>query len=81
MNTLTIQNLDDELQIQLRINAAMHKRSMEDEALQILRQALVAAPASIGLGSRISRHFSELDPAELELPARQDMPRAASFSK
>lgn len=79
MNTLTIRNLDDELKTKLHIKAAMHSRSVEDEALQILRQALSAAPASAALGSKISKRFAKLDLADVELPARLDMPRSANL--
>lgn len=79
MNTLTIRNLDDELKTRLDIKAAMHSRSVEDEALQILRQALSAAPVSAALGSKISKRFAALNLADFELPARLDMPRAAKL--
>lgn len=40
MATLTIRNLDDELKSRLRIRAARHDHSMEEEARSILRTAL-----------------------------------------
>ncbi|MYN05813.1 FitA-like ribbon-helix-helix domain-containing protein [Pseudoduganella aquatica] len=81
MNTLTIRNLDDELRARLRSNAARNKRSVENEALQILKQALGAEQISEGLGSKISRRFAQLDLPELALPVRQDKPRAANLSE
>ena len=39
MATMTIHNLDDGLKLRLRVRAAMHGRSMEEEAREILRQA------------------------------------------
>jgi plasmid stability protein len=46
MPTLTIRKLDDELKTKLRIRAARHGRSMEEEARLILRESLNAvAPA------------------------------------
>ena len=40
MATLTIRDLDDSLKLSLRMRAARHSRSMEEEARQILRHAL-----------------------------------------
>jgi plasmid stability protein len=38
--SITIRNLDDALKSRLRIQAAVHGRSMEDEARDILRSSL-----------------------------------------
>ena len=70
MTTLTIRNLDEHTKEQLRIQAARHGRSMEEEARTILRSALEARqpPAGgKGLGSRIHAHFALLGGVELEL--------------
>ena len=40
MASITIRNLDDALKKRLRIRAAEHNRSMEDEVREILRTAL-----------------------------------------
>jgi len=40
MASITIRNLDDALKSRLRIQAAQHQRSMEEEARDILRCAL-----------------------------------------
>ena len=40
MGSITIRNLDDSLKSRLRIQAAVHGRSMEDEARDILRTVL-----------------------------------------
>jgi plasmid stability protein len=40
MSTMTIRNLDDQVKRHLRIRAARHGRSMEDEARDILRSSL-----------------------------------------
>jgi plasmid stability protein len=73
MATLTIRNLDERTKAQLRIRAARHGRSMEEEARTILRDAIEASqPAATGqgLGSRIHAHFAQLGGVELELPER-----------
>jgi plasmid stability protein len=40
MASMTIRNLDDSLKARLRIRAAQHGRSMEEEARVLLRDAL-----------------------------------------
>lgn len=79
MNTLTIRNLDDELKDQLCLKAAMHQRTVEAEALHILRQALAVTPAATALGSKISKRFAGLGLTDFEPPIRQEMPRAANL--
>lgn len=46
MAVLTIRDLDDTLKQSLRIRAAHRNRSMEEEARQILRAALLDSPAA-----------------------------------
>ncbi len=43
MATLTVRNLDDDLKSTLRVQAARHGQSMEEEVRSILRQALTQA--------------------------------------
>jgi plasmid stability protein len=84
MATLTIRNLDEGTKAELRIQAARHGRSMEEEARAILRQAVAGSArepqsASGGVGSRIHAHFARLGGVELELPDRRDPPVGPSF--
>ena len=53
MAMLTIRNLDDDVKRRLRRRAAKHGCSMEEEARQILRQALSGKTPEKGLASRI----------------------------
>jgi antitoxin FitA len=46
MPSLTISHLDEELQRKLRMRAAEHNRSMEEEARDILRCFLAQEPGS-----------------------------------
>jgi plasmid stability protein len=78
MTTLTIRGLDDHTRRRLRVRAAQHGRSMEAEVRAILQEAL-AEPEEHGLGSRISARFAALGGVDLELPARDELPRAADF--
>jgi antitoxin FitA len=53
MATLTIRNLDDDVRDQLRIRAARHGRSMEDEVRVVLRSAVtVGSPSQVWQASR-----------------------------
>ena len=79
MATLTIRNLEESTKAQLRLQAARHGRSMEEEARVILRQGVIgsqAAKSREGIGNRIHSHFARLGGVELELPARADHPQA-----
>ena len=82
MATLTIRNLDERIKAQLRIQAARHGRSMEEEARTILRSDIEARQPIAGrkgLGSRIHEHFAQLGGVELELPDRASLPTPAQF--
>ena len=77
MAMLTIRNIDDSVKTQLRIRAAEHGWSMEEEVRRILKQALNASAVKKGLGSRIHKTVMAISgPVNLDLPKRS-MPRAA----
>jgi antitoxin FitA len=48
MASMTIRDIDEKLKARLRVQAARHGRSMEDEARDILRTALSLEPARTG---------------------------------
>lgn len=79
MATLTIRGLDDGTKARLRVSAAQHGRSMEAEVRCILEEALPTQQVSDGLGSRIRARFSAVGGVDLDLPGRDEMPRAASL--
>ncbi|GGK47671.1 FitA-like ribbon-helix-helix domain-containing protein [Salinarimonas ramus] len=79
MASITIRNLDDELKRRLRIRAAEHDRSMEEEAREILRRAVQMPATRENLGAAIHRRFAALGGVELELPPRDAMPEPPSF--
>ena len=72
MATITIRKLDDTTKDRLRMRAARHRRSMEEEARTILRNALAEgeAPALEDLGHAIHARFKSLGGVELVLPSR-----------
>lgn len=81
MASITIRNLDDDLKAKLRVVAASHGRSMEEEARIILRQALSRQEKRGGLGTRIHSRFAAVGGTDLALPERKDKARAASFDE
>lgn len=77
MATINIRNLDESLKAQLRVQAAKHGHSMEEEVRLILRRSLGAEKPEKGLGSRIRARFSgEGKGEDLPLPDRDEPPRA-----
>ena len=83
MSTLTIRNLEPSIKDKLRIAAATHGRSMEEEVRTILRTVLTqpaSATATMGMGERMRARFAALGGVELELPSRTgNPPRYATF--
>ena len=74
MASITIRNLQDGLKRRLRIRAAYHGRSMEEEVRQILNNVLTQElSAPVNLASAIRSRFAPLGGAELELPSREPM--------
>ena len=74
MASLTIRNIEEALKASLRIRAAEHGRSMEEEARQILRRSLVREKAAVGLGGRIAKRFSAVGGVDLPAVSRS-LPR------
>jgi plasmid stability protein len=79
MGSITIRNLDDALKRRLRVRAAEHGRSMEEEVREILRQAVGGTVAPRDLGRAIHDRFAAIGGVELELPARDPMREAPTF--
>jgi len=80
MASITIRNLDDQLKQRLRVRAAQHGRSMEDEVRHILRLVLAneqAAPQDLALALR--RRFAPLGGVELPTVPRERLREPPSF--
>jgi antitoxin FitA len=71
MATLTIRHLDDPIKQLLRERAAASHHSMEEEARQILRNALLPTEPAQDLASRIRARFAGLGDVVLDIPARE----------
>ena len=80
MASITIRNLDDEVKTRLRIRAAEHGRSMEEEARIILREAvdLKTTPAR-GLGTALHELFKPFSGLEPGVPPREPMREPPRF--
>jgi antitoxin FitA len=71
MASITIRNLEENLKSRLRIRAARHGRSMEEEARHILHCALAEEKGvSRDLFEAIRRRIAPLGGVELEIPRR-----------
>jgi plasmid stability protein len=81
MASITIRNLDEALKQRLRLDAARHGHSMEEEVRLILRGALGEPAQPARLGSRIRDRFAGLEEAGFEPPARTDRPGPADFGE
>lgn len=82
MATLTIRDLDESLKRNLRMRAASRNRSMEEEARQILRAALLEPPLlATGLATRIRARFVGLGDVELSVPKREPVRSPPSFDE
>ncbi len=74
MASITIRNLDDETKERLRVRAAHRRRSMEEEARSILREALDAEMTlPRNLAKLINDRFAALGGVDLEIPVREPM--------
>jgi len=84
MATMTIRNLDEDVKARLRVRAAQHGHSMEEEARSILRAALSAEPKPANTGAALVADIRALvapfGGIELELPAREPQRQPPDFS-
>lgn len=81
MASIVIRNLDDQTKDRLRIRAAHRRRSMEDEARNILREALAQESVSSGdLAESIASRFEPFGGVELDIPARETMREPPDYS-
>jgi antitoxin FitA len=75
MATITIRNLDEQLKRNLRLRAAGHGRSMEQEARVILADALASPqlnPDGAAWLQRVRQRFNGLECEDWNVPARQE---------
>ena len=82
MASITIRQLDDHLKSKLRMQAARHGHSMEEEARNILKAGLAAGTAARpNLAETIRRYIDPVGGVDLALPTREPVRRPPSLSK
>jgi len=82
MASITIRRLDDGVKAKLRLRAAIHGTSMEEEAREILKTGLKARPVPrLNLAESIRRYIEPLGGVELALPPRQAVRRPPRIGK
>jgi plasmid stability protein len=82
MASITIRNLEDGLKSKLRVRAARHGRSMEDEARHILRTTLAEKTHEpMNLFAAIRRRIAPLGGVDLEIPPRGPMREPPRFEE
>lgn len=80
MASITIRNLEEGLKRRLRIRAAEHGCSMEEEARSILRTALgQKATSAKNLGTAIHKLFKPFGSVALDIPPRESMREPPRF--
>jgi plasmid stability protein len=80
MASMTIRNLDEGLKARLRLQAAQHNRSMEEEARDILRAALAVSVKPRNLAVSIRARIEGIGGEELELAPREQVRMPPEFS-
>ena len=81
MASITIRNLEDDLKRRLRVRAAEHGRSMEEEAREILRQVVAESAPPRDLAAAIRSRVAAFGGVELELPSREPMREPPRFGR
>lgn len=82
MASMTIRDIDEKLKARLRIQAAEHGRSMEDEARDILRTALsVERGRTGGLVEAIRSRIEPFGGVDLEIAPREAMHEPVNLDK
>ena len=82
MASITIRRLDEAVKAKLRVRAASHGRSMEEEARELLKDGLrTSRSPRLNLAQSIRRHIDPLGGVDLELPRREAVRRPPNFAK
>jgi plasmid stability protein len=81
MASIVIRKLDESLKSRLRIRAAEHGRSMEEEAREILKTGLNREGGELNIVDAIRRHVEPLGGIELSLPSRDAVRPPPKFKK
>ncbi len=78
MAAISVRDLDEDVAIRLKVRAARHGRSMEAEVRAILTDAVTAAEdEQFNLAEAVRERFAAIGGIDLDVPPRQETPRAA----
>lgn len=81
MASITIRNLDDGIKRRLRVRAAEHGRSMEEEAREILRDVVGDIRPPMNLAQRLRARVARTGGADLDIPTRDAMRTPPAFDQ
>jgi plasmid stability protein len=82
MASITVRRLNDTVKAKLRLRAASHGRSMEEEAREILKTGLRAERVPrLNLAQSIRRHIEPLGGVDLAFPPREAVRRTSKLAK
>jgi plasmid stability protein len=82
MNSITIQNFDDDLKNRLQKRAEYSGRSLEEEAKEILRAVLTEqVPKPLNLALAIERRFAHFGDFKLPMIYREPLREPPSFDE
>lgn len=82
MAAISVRDLDEGVAARLKVRAARHGRSMEAEVRAILTGAVTEAEDERpNLAQAIRQRFAATGGAEVPIPARSDLPRAADLAE
>ncbi len=79
MASISVRNLSDEVRDRLRLMAASHGRSMEEEVRSILTAAVEQRATPDNLFVSLVERFGAIGGVELELPRRSTPARGAQL--
>jgi antitoxin FitA len=82
VSSITIRNLEESVKRRLRMRAAQHGRSMEEEARHILRAALAQkTERPTNLFEAIRRRITPIGGVKLDIPEREPMREPPRFEE
>ncbi|HEX7758442.1 MAG TPA: hypothetical protein VF459_03000 [Caulobacteraceae bacterium] len=82
MASITIRNMEEPLKARLRVRAAHHGRSMEEEARHILRSALAdERQPGVNLAEALRRRFAAVGGVDLPELDREPLRRPPTFEE
>jgi plasmid stability protein len=80
MSSITVRNIEESVKVALRIRAARHGCSMEQEVRNILQQTLAGETAEpVSFAEMVNRRFKGLAVQDLPIPLRQAVRTPPSF--